>query len=90
MIPAPKNTSRLTGTLTVPAMATALAIRLRTRPGSPRPTSMATSLTVAASMPNLVAAPATNANCVASVTTPRAAGPSTREMRMLVPSEATT
>jgi len=52
--------------------------------------SIATMRTVAMSIPNRVAAPATNANCVASVTTPRAAAPSRREMRTLVASEATT
>ena len=53
---------------------------------------MATRLTAAMSMPNRVAAPATNASCVASVICPRAGEPSgkARAIRMFMPNEATT
>src|SRR5439155_2878882 len=88
--PAPRKAATATTPLTTAATAAARRTTGRARPAAPLPTSIATSRVAAMSIPNRVAAPPMKANCVARVTTPRAEGPSPREITMLAPREATT
>src|SRR6266536_2318694 len=88
--PAPKKAATATTPLTTAATAAARSTTGRARPAASLPTSIATSRVAAMSIPNRVAAPPMKANWVARVTTPRAEGPSPREITMLAPREATT
>ena len=69
------NANSPTTTDTVSAIVTAMRTIARDLPPVPLPTSIATRRTAAMSMPNRVAAPTTNASCVATVICPNAADP---------------
>src|SRR6266540_3422758 len=88
--PARKNTRTARTTETTVAMTAEVRTRGRTRPCSPRPTRIATSRTFATSMPKRVAVEAMNANCVATVTTPKIEAPSERVMTICVANVAST
>ena len=71
---------------------TAIRTIARALPPVPLPTSIATRRTAAMSMPNRVAAPTTNASCVATVICPNAADPlpNACAIRMFIPKLAIT
>src|SRR5438067_7571496 len=88
--PPSRNTATPRTTETTVAISADLRTSGRTRPCSPRPTRMATSRTLATSMPNRVAVDAMNANCVATVTTPKIEAPSDLVITTCVAKVATT
>jgi uncharacterized protein YndB with AHSA1/START domain len=90
--PAASSATTATTTDTTNAIETARRTIARERPGEPLPTSIATRRTAAMSIPNRVAAPATNASCVISVICPKAAdpAPNARATRMFIAKLATT
>src|SRR5438093_5175861 len=88
--PASRNTASPRTTDTAVAMTADVRTSGRTRPCSPRPTRIATSRTLATSIPNRVAVEAMKANCVATVTTPKADAPRERVMTTWVANVART
>ena len=88
------KTNAITATTaeTTSAIITAIRTIARIRPPAAWPISIATRRTAAMSIPNRVAAPMTNASCVATVICPKAADPSPNAcaIRMFIPKLAMT